>query len=436
MKNYCAGRRAIYTQVVLITTLLLTTGSLAAQDFEAAVTFKSADILSADILENKNYQIDGVVTNDGFLNSYTVESEFGSWTINSERLLKIRLTELLAMIQMRTIKDTESRDEAINEDVKEVKQGFGNLVEDPGAVMKGAASGVKKMFKLGGEAWKSRHTRDEDESSLKSLGNIVSGFDKAKRQYAAEFGVDPYSSNKALHQELDRVARSASHGSLISSAAKMLIPGGLGLMVSAANLSLALNELLTTKSEVEMRIINRDKLTALGIDRMLIERFLDDKKLSTTHKTYLTGALETLENVAGKDLFLSYSLAPPSEDIALFRTVSALSYAWYHKKISKLDRFSGGDSMPVAAINSNNRLILIAPLDHLLWTEVMASLIEPLDQLSVDESVDGKELWLTGTASARAIAAFDVRNWVVKAGIEPEYIFLQTIQGRYGELLF
>jgi hypothetical protein len=46
-----------------------------------------------------------------------------------------------------------------------------------------------------------------------------------KRDYAARFGVDPYSSNKVLQDELDKIGKAAAFGSWTASAAMIPISG-------------------------------------------------------------------------------------------------------------------------------------------------------------------------------------------------------------------
>lgn len=398
-----------------IPVVLLLCGQLPvyAEEYEAPIILKVADLLPAETLSSDLYQIHDKVHNDGFLNRYTVTSQWGEWEINSDALLNIRLTEIVAMSEMRKIEEGESFEGAVKDDATNVGEGVSSMINDPKGAMEGTVSGVRKMFELTGESWKSRHTR-EDESSLTNLGNTLSGFSKAKREYAAKFGVDPYSSNKDLHVELDRIARAASGGVMIGMVAKALIPGGIGVLLSATDLSHSLNELLTTSSEVELRIINREKLQKIGMDAVLIEQFLDDGSTSSTYKTYVVGALETMEGVSGRDLFVDYAIGPPSEDVALFRAQSALMYAGYHAKRQKLDHFarSGGT---IAGIDSNKILVVQASLDHILWTEPITFAVEALDEkIATAEKTKGKLLSLSGTASDRTVAELDKRGWQVR----------------------
>ncbi len=386
-----------------------------AGDYQESVVLELENVIDTRDFDTDLYQVNNEVHNDGFLNNYRVSSEFGEWEVSSTKLLKMRLREIAAISEMRKIEEADSSSGAIEDNVNQVKDGVSNLVEDPEAAIKGAASGVSKLFKLGGEAWKSRDSQDENQ--LASLGKAVSGYDKAKRKYAGEFGVDPYSSNQALQAELDRLATAAAQGSVFSMAFKAMIPGGLGFAISATGMSQALSDLLVTSSAIELRIINRDKMLAMGIDPVLAEQYLDDKSSSPTYRTYLVGALEAMERVSGRGKFIEYAIGAPAEDVAIFRSSAAIMYAWYHKNVHALDRFVKAGSI-VAAIDGNGQLVIQAPLDHVLWTESLDLLLAQIGELiDGNQEISGKVLMLTGTVSEMAGQQLEKRGWVVNQQI-------------------
>lgn len=403
----------------LLLLISLFMGPAWAGEYEEHVLLKANDLLPTEILNSKIYQIEPEVRNDGFLSRYVVTSRWGKWQVDSDALLKIRLTELEAMEQMRLIEEGHSFEDAVTDDAGDVVAGVNAVIEDPGKALEGAGSGVKKLWSLAGESWNSRHTR-EDGSALANIGNTVSGFSKAKREYAGKFGVDPYSSNPDLHTELDRIARAASGGYMVTMVAKALIPGGVGMVLSATDLSHSLNELVTTSSELELRIINREKLQKMGMDAVLIEQFLDDPKASPTTKTYVVGALEQMDGVKGREQYLKYTIGPPSEDVAVFRAQSAMMYAGYHEKVKKLARFDTSAGV-AAAIDADNSLVVEVALDHLLWTEHLSHVLEALDQnIGLPGKIRSKSLGLPGSVSERTRAELEQRGWKIKKDVLPD----------------
>ena len=402
-----AGRSAR----VLFVTAVLSVPTMAA-DYEEPVILKASDVVSAEILGNEFYKVDPQVVNDGFMNLYQVESRFGKWEVSSTNLLDVRLNEIRAMVDMQMIDENDLRMDAAADDVNELKEGATQLVNDPKGAMEGAASGVKKMFKLGGEAWRSRHTK-EDESKWENAGKLVVGYDKAKREFAGQLGVDPYSTNPDLHKELDRLATAASQGGAATMIVKAVIPGGLGLIVSATGMSQALNELVITSSETELRIINRDKLTAMNIDPELIELFLDDSKSTATQKTYITGSLENMVDTKSRENFIAFAIGPPADDVAVFRSKSATMYAQYHKEKAKIDRFELAGNF-VFAVDVNNALVVQAPVDHLLWTPELENVLQALENAREKQGkIRNMSIWISGTASDVAADEIERRGWTL-----------------------
>jgi hypothetical protein len=54
-----------------------------------------------------------------------------------------------------------------------------------------------------------------------------------------------------------------------------------------------------------------------------------------------------------------------------------------------------------------------AAIDHLLWTESLATLVESLDGQAVADTARAKRLSLSGTISKKALAELTSRDWKV-----------------------
>lgn len=384
-----------------------------AEQYEQPPALHVKDVLEADLIEGTYHRVADKVINDGFLNTYQLQSDFGNWEVRSTAMLKARVSEVNAIAGLKELEESEEFQNAVDEDVDELVDGFKNITEDPAGAVEGAVSGVKKTFGVMGEAWRNRKNRDEDENVVTGVAKSISGFDKAKREYAAEFGVDPYSSNESLQGELDRIAAAATSGGLLASTAKALIPGGLGSVVSVTGISQSLNQLLVTTSPTELRIINREKLQILGIDPDLAELFIDNTMFSPTYQTYFVGALEQMKGVKGLHRLVKYAIPTDNEDLAFYRTRIVLMYAKYHNDIDKLDRFLKSGKGAVA-ISSKNELLLPAAVDHMVWTEILESVVETVDEIAEAEKVTGKILWTTGTMSEAAAEVIKGKGWSIK----------------------
>ncbi len=409
------GKHDAAAVLAMLSTVLAVVPALAtANEWEEPPVLRAEAVLPAALLKSAQHSVAEKVVNDGFMNTYTLRTPFGDMSVRSTIMLRLRANEAEAIAKIKALEESEELKEAMSDSVNDVAEGFKRIAQDPGGAAKGAASGVRKMFNLAGEAWRSRDTQ---ETGVGDLAKTVTGYSKLKRELAGEVGVDPYSSNAALQAELDRVATAATQGGLAVTFAKMLVPGGLGLMVGAAGWTQSLNELVITSSPTELRIINRDKLHAMGVDPDIAELFIDNPAFTPTYQTYLAGALEQIAAAQGRQEFVKYAIPTTEEEVALFRTRAAQIYAGYHRDVGPIARFISRGKM-VAAVTGDGKLLLAAPVDYLAWTQPLDGFVAlfegPLDQ---GEGPSARELWITGAASGRTREEMRKRGWTIKEGI-------------------
>lgn len=399
---------------IALAVLASSSPTASARAYEQPPTLRATDVLPKEMVAGPHHRVKDRVVNDGFLNLYQLESEFGSWSVVSTAMLRKRVHEVGAIARMKALEQSEEFKEAVGEDVEELVDAFEHVVDDPVGAAEGAVSGVKKIFDLTGEAWRSRHTAKEG-STAGRLAKTVTGFDKAKREYAAELGVDPYSTNRALHDELDRIATVATSGGLLASTAKAMIPGVAGAAVAATGTTRALNDLLATTSSVELRVINREKLLAMKVHPELVELFLDNPALTPTHQTFMVGALEQMEGVDGRQGLIRYAIGTTEEDVADYRTRVAWLYARYHRDVEALSRFIRVGRAAVAASKSG-QLVLAAAVDHVPWTPTLEGFMDGVEAAVGNEHLAaGRTLWATGTVTPEARQQLKKRGWLVRS---------------------
>ena len=130
-------------------------------------------------------------------------------------------------------------------------------------------------------------------------------------------------------------------------------------------------------------------------------------------------ALERMKGVKNKQAFVKFGILTKKQDIAFFRKRLAEMFAAYHNKVEKLDRFQPvDDDSPVRGINiavtQSGKAIMVAPLDYLVWTKLIAHVFSEIDETaSAIPGVTGKELWLTGTLTPLANQQLQKAGWKV-----------------------
>src|SRR5215471_12841830 len=92
---------ALHTGLALLTYL-----ATPVSGYEAAQTLQASKFLPAELRSGPDYRVEEKVTNDGYLNTYHINSKFGTFTAVSTAMLRKRIGEVKALVVMEKIKGT------------------------------------------------------------------------------------------------------------------------------------------------------------------------------------------------------------------------------------------------------------------------------------------------------------------------------------------
>ncbi len=400
-----------------------------AQDYESPPVFQASEILPPALLSGPHHRVQEKITNDGYINRYTVESEFGTFAGVTSAKLRKRIREIEALHAMAEIRKTKVFRESVTEAGGDVLHGVKMFATAPVDTVKGAVSGVGKAFtRLGENLFGSKRSEAED----RRWKSII-GFSKTKREYAYDFGVDVYTTNKVVQDQLDSIAWAGYTGGLTVAGLMSAVPGGAGIATSVTGGSRLMNEVYKTTAPTDLRRFNRDKLLAMGVNEDLADVFIDNVVFTPRQQTDFVFALEDMAEVAGRHVLVKFAVNANDEDIVFFRQRMAQMYAAYHKSVTPVRRFlSMGPDAPVKgaglAQNKAGAVVFLAPLDYLAWTEPMATVFGGLDRAAdAVPGVTGKELWLAGGLSPMARRNIEAAGWKIVDG--QEIALLGEIEG-------
>src|SRR4029077_11329491 len=173
----------------------------AAHGYETAATLQASKILPAELRSGADYRVDEKVSNDGYLNTYHINSKFGTFTAVSTAMLRKRIGEVNALVVMEKVKGTTEFTSALKKAGSDALGSAKNLVTHPVDTLSGAASGLGVAFRRASDSLTGPKRSDSEDSRVKDL----IGFARTKRDYAYQFGVDVYSDNKVLQDRLDEI---------------------------------------------------------------------------------------------------------------------------------------------------------------------------------------------------------------------------------------
>ena len=374
--------------------------------YETPPTFNASDLLTPDQLQGPLHKVRPQVTTDGFTNTYIIDSNFGTFHAHGNDMVPERIREIYAIAGIRKTKESDAYGKALGDAAKGTVDGAVNLVKNPVDSIKGVGKGAARFFKGANERVRSTTDGSEAPDQLKKYGD-------ARRKIAGQYGVDPYSSNEVLHQEIASLATATGAGNLTFTLAKVAIPGGVGLAVSGLSATDTLNDILVEQGPYTLRAENRKRLEAMGLDKEVIEAFLNHSVLNPKHQTVITLALQELGPARGKEIFLRAAMASRSaEDARFFQRNAELMLAYHRKRapINEIVNVSGFS----AAYTQDRKLVLPVLLDYGSWTA-------PADQISQafvtfsrpDLVIEGREWFLSGIVSPTAKAQLQARGLII-----------------------
>ncbi len=374
----------------------------------APILLQTSDVLSRELISGSNYSVKPTVISDGFICTYDLNTLYGPLRVESKALLMKRIGELNALTQIEQIKGSSAYMNAFKQVAAGPIKTAEGLATDPAGTVTNVVSGIGQLFSNVSSAVTS-------DSSYK--GNVMDsalGQANYKRQYAAQFGVDPYSSYEPLQKALNDLSWAAAAGGLTVKAAFMAIPGGAGIAVGATGSADTLSGLLGEKTPAEVASMNQATLAGLGVSNASIQSFLYNSHFDPYEQTLLVKALAGMPAVANCGIYIDKAAGAFEESVAVFLRTRAQLLNQYAAKTGNVQRFVDANGIPVFQ-TVNGKIIAIFPLDYIAWTPNFARKADAVSAaIKQMPGVTGKEFWVTGKVSPVARKAMEAKGWKVE----------------------
>lgn len=381
--------------------------------YEGGVLLNASDLLPADLLRGESHRVRDHVATDGFLAHFEIDSDFGTFEAIGVPQAKSRIAEIRAIKKLVETSKGDLFAEGMKRSLTQPVDAVKNIVTHPVESVKQAPATVGHFFTKVGSAIgraggrvKDRIENDGPPPSGAEIGQAArnaAGFDKAKLDTARQLGVDPYSDNARLQEEMDKVTWAFFAGGL---------PLRVGAAVASAGVAVAATNMIgipeDTYALTQSGLALRDgrSLAAMGISDEDIKTFQLYGPLSSTRRHRIVLALETLSKTKGRSLIIRQVNAceTPEQVDFLIAALSILaerqrSGAASYTSLTVLGRLPG-------AVHSNGELHVPAPVDHVTWTEEVAH-FATRDDLGTAPKV----LLHTGKLSAAAASKLSAKGW-------------------------
>ncbi|MFQ5974324.1 MAG: hypothetical protein ACE5Q3_18525 [Alphaproteobacteria bacterium] len=385
---------------------------LGAQDFEAPPVLNAAQTVPAELRQGTAWTLSDEVISDGYVNQYVIDHEDGELVVQSEDLLAIRAHELEALAQLNEISRSQVFADAAVEAAKSPFVFAKDMVTSPVATASGVVKGTGRFVRGIGRGLFGKKGEQEEGVVGATLGTAA-----AKRAFAEELQIDPYAENELLQARLNDMAWTAFAGGLSVSVASDVALGGTtaGTLITIGSFGGSMNALIYDKTPSELHDLNKGKLDGMDVSQGVTDSFLGHPLYSPTRKTYLVGALEQMEGVSGRGIFVDRAIATGTVPDAFLWQRMAEMMAAYHVNVEPASEVTALGALPLIR-TQDNKLIGVLPNDYLAWTEELAAEAEEAGLEAAGAGERGRELWFGGTVSPLAKQKLEEIGWTVLEG--------------------
>lgn len=389
---------------------------LCAQEFEATKTLiKTTQLVDTELMSGPHYQLEEQAYIEGHMNHYTMQSDFGSFSAESDFGLRTLFREVAAIAELQNMSKTKAFSEAMANTVKMPVEVAANVVTKPVETAKKVPAGVSRLIKRTARTVsdtseaiknKSQETGSSEGSSGNSSTKAVEagknyaqdqiGLNHAIRKLSKELKVDPYSPNPVLQKELRSVAWAITAGSFATSQL-VSMPSELGDIGQ-------LSSLVWDADPLDLRLRNEKLLSEMGADEVLIKAFYANQFFTTTSRTLLVGSLAALTDVKGRTTLVEYaSKSESGQEAELYTQLARLIVAYGKSQSPVIRLFSSSNSGLPLVLAESGSMALFVPVDYLLWTQqVSEAAIRIAEEMTQAASHDVREVWVLGQISSKA----------------------------------
>jgi hypothetical protein len=400
---------AIPILLILLSGILIAAQEVLYPDLQTPpIMLKVSDELSQYLISGPNYRVKQSVINDGLINTYNLTTDYGPLKVESKALLKERINELKALQHMEKLKGTKAFKKALIEGAKAPIRTAKGLVTEPVETVSGIATGIGRWFS------DVKRSVVSDDPHQESVVKTALGYSSVKRKFAYEYSIDPYTSYEPVQNRLSEISQAAFAGGISTKVAFGAIKKSAGAVLRISGTADTMRKLVRDKSPAELEDINGNKLRVMGVSNSVIQYFLKNPHYSPQETTLLVGALDSMRNVTGRDVFISAAAIAQEDSVARFMRLRSEMMASYNASVTSASKIIDINGTPFL-ITKKGAIVGLFPLDYVAWTGALFKKEKAVSEFIENaRGITGKELWVTGRIDPVARRALESRGWELK----------------------
>lgn len=399
--------------------------------YEEAPVLSASQILQPAYRQGTYHKVREAVPTYSGANQYLIDSDFGVFEAEGNLLLQERVAEIHAIAQLQEISLRDEYKNAVVEAAKSPLVLARNLARNPVGTVSSVPKGIWKFVNRAGQGIKEVADGRKRSEYEDGIGEDLVGMSKAKRELAAQLGVNPYSTNEVLQRELNGVAWASVGGNVTISALTLGLTGGAAVAMTTGNIAQTTSGVLRDTDPGDLRRANLAALIEMGVKKADGEAFLALPAFSPWHQTSLVHALKELDGVKGRELFLHAAMENAADEAdALFYSHTAHLISLLHRGDTPLESLGVFHGLPVC-VAKDGRGVIALQWDYAAWSEATARFAAALKDFNAKEPIvkpkkgapiSEKGRWLvalSGQASPLFLQQMEATGVAVRERLEP-----------------
>lgn len=372
-----------------------------------------SDVLPPELRQSVHHTVEGVELHDGYY-SFPVESEFGEFFAESLAQLRSLVNELEVLSQ------------AMNQ--------FSQQIQDPDQEPRGqfhiqADSAVDILTRpvstatdlagqLGGNINRALRgspvlITEHNKVDFAAADSADPTTSMHKRNIAAQWGLDVYSSNLVVQDFLNTVAQARAGGRISAGAPSFFSSTQNTARAADAAVDAEVGRLLKSEPAVELADSNRRLLAQMQIPAAGIDAFMAHPAFSPRHQTRITHYLAALERVVNRAAFIDSALRSDSERGAVAHEHLAMMLLHFHRNVAPLQKLHFGNNV-LQAIHGNGNILVLQPEDLVIWSADVQRNLDAVVKRAQASGFRNLDLMAAGAVSTAAQQEIGARGFTLR----------------------
>lgn len=348
--------------------------------FEAPAVLAAAGLLGKEVA-GPTYRARDRVPTDGYMAHFTIDSDYGEFQCIGTTQARTRIKEQEAIGKLMAVSKSDLFADGVKRSIEQPIDAVKNIVQDPVTSVKTVPKTVGHFFRKIGKSVENaasnardRVEGDDDARIGSGIGRAakgVIGFDSAKLECAKQLGVDPYTDNERLQEEIEKVSWVFFSGGLPLRIGAAVASGGASVALTATKV-VGLPEEIYALTPAELALRNSQAMESMGVPGSVAAKFASNEALSITLRRSIIRSLQALGDVKGRAAVVTVAADCESRRQAEFLDQALMLIAQRQQSgkaaiaaLEVIGRLPG-------AIDAGGVLNIPAPVDYLSWTPEVA----------------------------------------------------------------